>query len=376
MTLLVLLVSAHAALVSLVYLAAWVAAVAHLRRGPVSGTVAPMTVIRPLKGLDEGLEENLRSLLEADTEGVLEILFAIESEDDPAHPVARRIAASEPGRAKVVLTGANPNRMGKIHNMIEALRHATKDRIVFSDSDARIDREVLVETSRAFAAGADAVSGLPDASLARAPGDVLVCLCFNHYFDPIATLLSRCGAGSLFSGTWMGVRRDVLDRLGGLERFALHAADDFALADALRRAGARVALLPRLVALHERGGDLSEALRHIVKWTRIVRWTVPWGYALLPLATTLPLALAALLSAPADLRPAGLWLSIAFLRSAGAWALDQRTAASRFPSWAYAALPLIDLSFVGLWVAGWLGDTIEWRGRRYRLRPGGLLESL
>lgn len=366
----------HAAMLAAFYLLALLAGLARFGRREKPGEVLPMTVIRPLKGLDEGLEDNLRALVDADAAGVLEHLFAVESADDPAFAVAGLVAALAPGRARVVVTGPSGERMGKAHNMIEALKHATKELVVFSDSDARADRAALVETSRAFAAGADAVSGVPDASMARGAGDVLVCLCFNHYFDPLAIVAHAAGVGTFFSGTWMALRRDTLERLGGLERFSNQAADDFSLADALRRAGARVALLPRLVRLYEHGGGVVEGAQHVFKWARIVRWTTPAPFLLLPLATPLPLACLAALSGAADLRPAAFWLFLAATRVACALRLDGRTAASRFPWWGYAALPVLDLAFLGLWLGAWLGNTISWRGRRYRVRTGGHLEPV
>lgn len=367
----------HGLGLGLLYAATLASARSLLRRDSPAGMVRPMTVIRPLKGLDEGLEDNLRSLVDADPDGALELLFAIESESDPAYPVAKRVADSAPGgRARVLVTGPSGERMGKAHNMIEALRHATKDVVVFSDSDARVDRAVLVETSRAFDQGADAVAGLPDASRAKGLGDVLVCLCFNHYFDGIGILASRLGLATLFSGTWMGLRRELLERVGGLEQFARHAADDFALADAARRAGARAVVLPRLVELNERGGSLGEAALHVLKWTRIVRATAPWSYLALPLATPLPLAAAAIFAWPESASPALGLAALSAMRIGCAWAFDARGAGARFPLWGYLSLPLLDLAFIGLWVAGLLGDTIEWRGRRYRVLKGGLLDSV
>ncbi|MBI5201169.1 MAG: glycosyltransferase [Elusimicrobia bacterium] len=376
MTLFEVLALAHGAGLGLFCLAAFVTSLRKFARGEMGGEVLPMTLIRPLKGEDTGLEENLRAPLEADREGRLEALFAVESESDPAHPVASRVAAAFPGRARVILTGPSGTRMGKAHNMIEALRHATREFVVFSDSDARPGREALVETSRLFLAGAEAVSGLPDASMARGAGDVLVCLCFNHYFNPLATVVSATGAGTLFSGTWMALRRDALERVGGLERFSNEAADDFALADALRRAGARVALLPRLVPLYERGGGVLEGARHVLKWARIVRWTTTLPYLFLPLATPLPLALLALSRAPEDLRPAAFWLFLAATRIVCAILQDRRIAASRYPWFGYAALPVVDVGFLAPWLASWPGNTISWRGRRYRVRRGGRLEPL
>src|SRR5450755_4695266 len=82
---------------SLVYcLLAIVAAVRYLGvRPPALRTVTPISILKPLAGVDDGLEENLRSFFEQDYPA-FEILFAVRSSDDPAIAVVERLRGRYP----------------------------------------------------------------------------------------------------------------------------------------------------------------------------------------------------------------------------------------------------------------------------------------
>ena len=57
------------------------------------GFAPPVSIVKPLCGLDDELEQNLESFFELDYPDY-EILFSFASEDDPAFAVARRVANS------------------------------------------------------------------------------------------------------------------------------------------------------------------------------------------------------------------------------------------------------------------------------------------
>lgn len=357
-----------------VFLALSVAATrSYYRRRAKDRPLSPMTVIRPLRGADPGLSENLRSLIVADHEGAIQTLFAMETADDPAYPICERIVRDFLDRdIEIILTGPSGSRMGKAHNMIEAFKRAKHPVVVFSDSDVRAGRDVLAATSEAFDAGADAASAMLDGSKNRATTDVLLAACFNHYFGVPATLLYRMGLITAMAGGWIACRKEFFERLGGIETLADRAAEDATIALAARRLGAKAVLLPAFAPIYESGGSTAELIRHILKWAKIIRFTTPVPYALLPLIDPVFIAvLACLFGAP--------WSVVAFAvlcRIVFSWLQDRGTTANSFPTWLYLSLPLLDLICVVLWLAAYASNTIEWRGKRYRLRAGGRLEVL
>src|SRR5579885_372105 len=80
----------------------------------LAGFSSPLTMIKPIKGLDDELDANLESIVASDPEGRLQIVIAIESADDPAWPAARAFADRHPGRdIEVLRAGPSGDRMGK-----------------------------------------------------------------------------------------------------------------------------------------------------------------------------------------------------------------------------------------------------------------------
>jgi cellulose synthase/poly-beta-1,6-N-acetylglucosamine synthase-like glycosyltransferase len=88
----------------------------HFRRdhaGP-GEALLPMTLIKPVRGLDDGMRENFEAITDADPENTLQVIIALEGDTDPAAAVARGFAASHPERDILVLyTGPARGRMGR-----------------------------------------------------------------------------------------------------------------------------------------------------------------------------------------------------------------------------------------------------------------------
>ncbi|MBI4377339.1 MAG: glycosyltransferase [Elusimicrobia bacterium] len=348
------------------------------RTPPVSSLA--LTVIRPIKGADEGLAAHLESLVLADQEGRLQILLAMEGERDPAHAVAREFARSHPERdIEIVLSGPNPGRMGKMHNMIEALPKAKHPFIVFTDADTGASPELLAHTQDAFASGAEAVFALPYHGQAPGLAGLLLRAAVNHSFGTSAALFHRLGRFMHFSGAWMGYRRDLLERMGGLEPFSRVIADDFSLGSAAVRAGARLIFLSVPARLRESDQSLSEVLAHLGKWAAIIHCALPGFYWFVPLLS--PGNAAAALWLACELSAQNVALGRAALaacliaRPGAALIQDLIVEGEAMPAGGYALVALQDIGALLFWLSGFRSH-IEWRGSRYRLRPGGSAELL
>lgn len=361
----------------------WACVAASLRRfrGAAAGPAdLPMTLIKPVRGLDDAMEASFRSIVAADPRGCLQVVVAMESADDPAYPVAKAFAAAHPGRdIEVLLTGPAGGRMGKAHNMLEALKAAKHPRVLFSDADTSITPALLAETARAFREGADAVFGLPYHADAPGFGGWCFMVAFNHSYCVPAALAYEAGQFRSFAGAWMGYTKEVLDKVGGLEPFTHSIADDYALGSAVRATGARLELLREPVFVSETGTDPREVFWHVAKWASIICWSFPLAWLLAPFVNPVMLGLAAVAAAAA----AGAPLSAPLGALAAAFATrvlaglvqDRRVGRIRRPAWTYLALLGADLGAVVFWPLG-LRRTVEWRGRRYRLSLGGGCEVL
>jgi ceramide glucosyltransferase len=111
-----------------------------------------VSVLKPLSGLDEGLEANLRSFFEQDYPD-FEILFAVRQESDPCVPLVRRLCAEYSGvPSRLILVGEPPYPHAKVYSLARMLTEARHDLVVMSDSDIRVDAHLLRAVAAEFAA--------------------------------------------------------------------------------------------------------------------------------------------------------------------------------------------------------------------------------
>lgn len=345
---------------------------------PPPAPLLPMTLIKPVKGLDEDLAGNFESIAAADPRNRLQVVIALESRQDPAWPVARAFAERHPERDVLVLeAGPSRGRMGKAHNMIEALARAKHPRVIFSDADVETTPRLLAETSAAFSEGNDAVFAVPRQRRGTGLTGVLLEIAMNHSFGLGAALGWRAIGFTHCAGAWMGYTRDVLERAGGLEPIARSIADDFALSQRVRAAGARGRLISAPVLLREAGATIPETLKHLQKWAIIIRWSLPLVYLAVPLLNLALLALALLGLSRFTGRHAEAATALAALSfgSRGLVALlyDSLAGEGALPLPWYPLLCLIDLGALFFWLSGFRSQ-LSWRGTRYRLKWGGECE--
>jgi ceramide glucosyltransferase len=251
--------------------------------------------------------------------------------------------------------------------------------VIFSDADIRTTPGLLSGTSAAFRDGYEAIFGLPYHVYVPDVGGWMFRVAFNHNFSVAAALSHRLGLFHFAAGAWMAYTTDILRRAGGLEPFARHIADDFAISDKVRRTGARQYLLHELVPVSETGTGMLEAFWHLVKWCRIIRSSLPGAFFALALFN--PGLLCASLWLLCELSGRAVWLGrllpAAFLisRAAAAWCQDRFAARLKLPLWEYASLVVIDLGYYLFWIFG-LKRRIVWRGVTYRLGAGGVAEVM
>src|SRR5258708_24420154 len=109
-----------------------------------------MSILKPLAGLDLGLESNLRTFFEQDYPA-FEILFAVRDATDPAVQVVEELQrdyAAIPSR--LIITGASPYPNAKAYSLEHILAAAANDFAVMSDSDIRVTPDFLRTDSAAF----------------------------------------------------------------------------------------------------------------------------------------------------------------------------------------------------------------------------------
>lgn len=341
------------------------------RRPRRGGGSTPVTLLKPLRGADAELYDNLRSFCVQDY-ARFQIVFGVADQDDPAIAVVRRLIAEFPQHDLTLVVGGAaraPNRkIANLMNMLPAVRHPL---LLISDSDIRVAPNYLgvivpllampdVGLVTCLYRGVPAGSGL---------WSRLACLHINHGFLPEAAVGEVLHTGGGAFGATLALSRDTLDAIGDLEAIADQLADDHALGAAVRRIGRTVVLAPTLVDNVMFEPALGALFRHELRWARTVRSVAPAGYVGSIVTHPLALALIALLLHPTSWSVYGL-IAAFVVRTATVWLGDRVLGLLRTPIY---LIPLRDGLSFAVFIASFFARSVAWRDRRYRVARGGRL---
>jgi hypothetical protein len=349
----------------------------------------PVSVLVPLEGAAPGLAERLQGLVRA-TRTHDQLLLAMETADDDAHPIAEALRRAHPGRdVAIVLAGPAGDRMGKGHNLAAALPHVRHALMAFMDDDVEIEGAVLDEGVRlAGVPGAGAAFGVPYYA-GRGPwGGDLVAAYTNYAFAPNMAVLALRGAPRFILGAFWVTTGAALDAAGGLEPHtrtvsddaAIGAATGAAIGRALHAAGRRNRTLRRPVRLVHAPLSAADGARHLLGWLTLLRAEGAGVYATIALAwNPLGLAIAAGLvgwAAPPVPPPlaAAVVALVVVARGAVVLALNRSVYRSLAPTRFLGTLLAYEACIAPwLFLMGAFRRHVVWRGRRYRLGPRGTI---
>jgi ceramide glucosyltransferase len=358
------------------YLAAACLRVAAFRRRPPSppdGFTPPVTVLKPVCGLDHGLEDNLRSFCDQDYPAY-QVVFGVRDPGDPAIPVIRRVIR-ELGDRDVSLVvgggaaGGNP-KAGNLAHMHPSARHGI---LVVADSDMRVGRDYLRAVVVPFAdPGVGAATCLYAGNPAPGLASRLGALYINDWFLPSVLVALAIQDLRFCFGATMAVRREVLESIGGFEALAPYLADDYMLGEMVSRRGHAVRLAPYVVENVVFEPGIRSLLAHELRWARTIRACRPAGYAVSFLGSG-AITTSVLFFLFSGGGPAGVALvsAAAALRTALHY-MVRAVVPVPVPA-APWLLPVRDLLCLGVWGASFLGRSVSWKESRLSVRPDGRL---
>jgi ceramide glucosyltransferase len=340
-------------------------------RPPALNSQEPISILKPLAGLDLGLESNLRSFFEQDYPA-FEILFAVRTQDDPAVPIVenlRREYQQVPSR--LLVTGESPYPNAKVYSLEQMLAAAANDLVVMSDSDIRVTPGLLRTVAAEFQDAGLGVATCPYRAVAGPSfWSRLEAIGMNTDFAA-GILVARMLEGMKFAvGPTIAARRRVLQAIGGFDRLKDYLAEDFVMGKFAADAGHGVILSSYVIEHHIGSTDLRNTAAHRLRWTRSTRRSRPLGYV--GQLFTMPLPLALLVCAVNQAWWPVLLLTLG-VRLLAAYTVSARVLHAKI-NW--VLLPIEDVNAFCFWLAGFFGNTIVWRGRRYRLYSDGRFELL
>jgi ceramide glucosyltransferase len=356
---------------ALVYCALVVFAAHHYLalRPPELRASPPISILKPLDGVDEGLEQNLRSFFEQDYQDY-ELLFAVRGSGDPAIAVVDGRRKEYPRvTARLIVTGEPPYPNAKVYSLDRMLAEARHELLVMSDSDIRVKPDMLRVVAAEFQ---DQRLGLATCPYRAVPGhsfwSVIEAIGMNTEFLG-GVLVARIVEGMQFAvGPTIVARKAALLSFGGFDRLKDYLAEDFMMGKLASEHGWRVGLSSYVIEHRIGSQGFRENTRHRLRWARSTRRSRPSGYIGQLFTNPLPLALL-LIALDPDWWPV-LILTV-LLRALAAWAVAGWVLHDPLTARRWWLVPVQDVVSFVFWLTGFFGNTIEWRGRRYHLHADG-----
>ena len=342
----------------------------------------PVTLLKPLKGMDAETRECLSSWFKQDYSAPVQLLFGVASPDDPVCSLVRQLIAEYPNaNAQLVICGESLGPNAKVSSLIQLERVAEHEIIIVSDADVRVPSDFLLNV----------VQPLKDSRVGLVN-------CFYQFANP-KTLAMHWEAVAVNADFWsqvlqsqsmkpidfalgavMATRRSDLQAIGGFNALVEYLADDYQLGNRIAKNGKRIVLCPVVVECWEAPKTWSQIWNHQLRWARTIRVCQPvaFFFSILSNATIWPLLLFITLAATRHSLLETKFLLVPLLifipaRMFIALKLADRLT-NRVEHYTYFWLiPVKDLLGAVIWALSFFGSTVDWRGNKFKVMPGGKL---
>ena len=348
-------------------------------------TLLPVSVLKPLKGADPSLRENLESFFLLDPVAPFELLFSVESKKDPAYAVAKElIDAHSQVEARIFISnetaddfahiGMNP----KLKNLARSYEEAKYDLVLISDSNVRVDRDELDVLVSALTPKTGLVTSIVAGTHFKGLGGFLEAVFLNTFYARFMALSNRY-AKPCVVGKSMLFRRSTAKRFGGLKILSQFLAEDFMAGESVHKLGLQVKVASRpvdqIIGRHSFGDFWKRHLR----WGRIRKAHAPLAFCFEPFSNS---AVISLIGACALHSLNEMSIGAVFAGSLTLWGALDWIQFIRLSKCSLAQNLLFPIGWIlreslaiPLWLRILSGNGVDWRGNRLILARGGLLSE-
>jgi ceramide glucosyltransferase len=340
----------------------------------------PVSLLKPLDGSEPNLEAHIESFFNQNYPD-FEILFCARSAADAGLEIARRVSARYPHiPARFLSTGDETYINAKVSSLELMDAAARHDIFIISDSDVRVAPNYIREVIAPFAdEKVGAVTCLYRGVADQGLWSKLEAAGMSVEMTS-GVLTANLLEGMKFAlGPTMAVRRSCVQRMGGFGVLGPYCSDDFLLGAQVAAQGKTVVLSHHVIDHIILNLSFAASLQHQTRWMKSTRFSRPLGHLGTALTFSVPFGVLACLASTAMHRPVlGLSLLAYSIvnRMVLAALVGSQAVRERHLLRTILLYPVRDFLGFCCWAASYLGSTILWRGRRYRLSRGGLMHPV
>lgn len=336
-----------------------------------SSFLPPVTVLKPLNGIEKGLYENLRSHLQQDYP-TYQVIFGVRNLNDPVVPIVERLRKEFLDKdIELVVSDKIIGSNLKISNLNNMYQQAKYGVIIINDADTRVKPNYLKRVVAPFED--EQVGGTT--CLYKTQDNFSFASAIEAFFingDFLPSVLVANSLGMQFGlGATIAMRRKVLDKIGGFTALADYLADDYEIGNRIIGAGYKLHLCDYLVDVILQEAGLMEYLRHNVRWARTIRSCRPFGYFLRIFTRGTPFSIAFLIVTDFSAWGWGLFLAHLFSRVLTSTIIEVVYLKDTKTLSHVLLLPVKDFITFIVWCWGFAGNKITWGKNTFYLLEGG-----
>ena len=336
-----------------------------IRATGAAADVAGVSVVRPVCGLENHIEDTLGSAFKLDYPRY-EIIFCAATANDAAVPLVKRLIAAHPHvPARLLIGNEAISENPKLNNVCKGWRAAAYDWVVMADSNVLMPPDYIERLLAAWRADSGLVSSPPVGCRPHGFWAELECAFLNTY--QVRWQYAAAGVGIGFAqGKSMLYRRSQIEQAGGIRLLAAEPAEDAATTKLLRGLGLRICLVDAPFGQPLGYRSAREVWARQLRWARLRQASFKRYYVLEILSGGIgPLLAAAYVLAASGL-PVGGVIAVAAVWY-GAEAALARAAGWHLSIRSPLAFVVRDALLPLLWIGGWLGRGFVWRGNQMRV---------
>ncbi len=323
-----------------------------------------VTIFKPLKGLDEELELNLRSFFALDYP-CYQLLFCVAEADDPAADVVRKLLPQFPDHDAQLVVGCPPfGRNPKVESLAAMDRHRKHDVILISDSNVRVRPSYLRETACYLAEpGVGLVSNLFAGVGEVHASAVLENLELNGFIAGGVAAASVFGATCVVGKSMLMPIR-ALEAAGGFAAIRNVLAEDQVLGVRIRKAGYSIRLSHHVIENVNRQRSFMWFLNRHSRWYKIRRQMATTTFIIEPAANLATVGLVWAFSGDSGIAWGGLLLLLGLGMTRDS--IQTRRLRGTFPKLRHLLYsPVKDILLLPVWFNAIMNRRVIWRGHRF-----------
>lgn len=343
---------------------------------PLAPFTPPVSILKPIRGLDPEAAENLASFCRLDYPEY-EIVYCVDPDDEAVLKLLSQLILEFPHCRIRILHGsgrvASNDKVAKLARLVSDAAHEV---VVISDSDVRVRPDYLRRV----------VAPLRDSNVG-AVTCFYVPIELRTFTDHLqsAGMMSDFYAGVLVAWQLDGVKfalgptiattRARLNGFGGYPELENRPADDLLVGRLIAEQGYEVVLLRYSIETVCDYGSLNDLLHKRLRWIVVMRHMRPWGHLGLLLTQGLPWSLVAISVHPSAAVAVTYLAVYLALRTAMTWIIGIYGLRQENVWKQMLLIPAWDAVAFAIWITSFGRNSIRWRGADYYIRDGRLVPA-